>query len=186
MDEAQIQERMDRVLEEIRREVGGIRTGRAIPSLVEDIVVPAYGGTQKLRLIELATITAPDSQSLLVSPWDKSIIGEIRKGIEQANVGLNPVIAGDELRINLPPLTAEDRENYVRLLHQKLEVGRVKIRQIRHDAMRDVREDFESKELSEDERDAEEKRLQALTNEYTGKIDEIGKVKENELRSLAS
>ncbi|MBI2268651.1 MAG: ribosome recycling factor [Candidatus Blackburnbacteria bacterium] len=188
MDEAQTRERMDHGLEEVRREMGGIRTGRATPALVEDIVVPAYGGPPaggaKLRLIELATITAPDPQSLLISPWDKSIVGEIRKGILEANVGLNPVITGDELRINLPPLTAEDRENYIRLLHQKLESGRVKIRQVRQDRMREIKESFENKELSEDERDREEKKIQALTDEYTGKIDEMGKTKESELRSL--
>lgn len=184
MSEDEIRGRMDQVLANVRQDVGAIRTGRATPSLVEDIVIPAYGGTQRLRVIELATITAPDSQSLLISAWDKSIIGEIRKGIEQANIGLNPIIAGEDIRVNLPPLTAEDRENYIRLLHQKLESGRVGIRQVRQDAMRNIKQKAENKEISEDEMFGSEKRMQALTDEYVGKIEELGKAKEGELRSL--
>lgn len=184
MDETEIQSRMTKVVEDVRGDVGGIRTGRATPALVQDIVIPAYGGTQKLRLIELATITAPDPQTLVISPWDKSIIGDIKKGIEMANMGFVPLISGEEIRISFPPLTAEDRENYIRLLHQKLENGRIAIRKVRQDGMHDIKKKFEEKEISEDEKIRQEKRLQEITDQNIAKIDEIGKQKESELRSL--
>ncbi len=181
MQEDQIRNRMTRVLENVRADVATIRTGRATPSLVEDIVVAVYGGTQKMRVLEVASITAPDPTSLLISPWDKSISGEIRKGIEAANLGFNPVLAGEDIRINLPPLTAEDREKYVKLLHQKLEEGRIHIRQARQEGMKDIKA---SEDLSEDEVIRQEKELQKITDEFMGRIEEIGDGKEKELRSL--
>lgn len=184
MDESNIQQRMRAVIDVVGKDAGSIRTGRATPALVEGIVVEAYGGAQKLRVMELATVTTPDPQSLIISPWDKSIIGDIRKGIEQANIGLTPVLAGEVIRINIPPLTSEDRENYVKLLHQKLENGRVMIRQVRQEGMHEIREAFEGKEISEDQKVFQEKKLQEITDSYIGKIEEVGKAKESELRSL--
>lgn len=180
----QIRQRMQTALDAVRQDAGTIRTGRATPALVENVVVEAYGGAQRLRVMELATITAPDPQSIIISPWDKSIIGDIKKGIEQANIGLTPVLAGEVIRINIPALTTEDRENYIKLLHQKLENGKVIVRQIRQEGMHEIRDKFEKKEISEDEKVLQEKRLQEITDEYTGKIEEVGKGKERELRSL--
>lgn len=184
MDETNIRQRMQAALEAVRQDAGSIRTGRATPALVENIIIDAYGGAQRLRVMELATITAPDPQSIIISPWDKSIIGDIRKGIEQANVGLNPVVAGEIIRINIPSLTSEDRENYIRILHQKLENGRITVRQARQEGMHAVRDAFEKKEISEDQKIVQEKRLQEMTDEYIGKIEEVGRAKESELRSL--
>lgn len=184
MDEAQLSSKMQQALDLVAQEARSIRTGRATPALVEDIIVDAYGGQQRLTVKELASINAPDPYSLVVAPWDQSIIGDIKKGIEKANVGLTPVIAGEAIRINLPPLTQEDRENYIKLLHQQLEEGRVMIRQIRQEAMQEIRDAFEKKELSEDEKALQEKRVQEITDEFIGKIDELGKAKEAELRSL--
>lgn len=184
MDEETTRQRMQTALDAVRQDAGTIRTGRATPALVENVIIDAYGGQQKLRVMELATITAPDPQSIVISPWDKSIIGDIKKGIDLANIGLNPAITGEVIRINIPPLTSEDRENYIRILHQKLENGRVLVRQIRQEGMHEVRDAFEKKEISEDEKILKEKRLQETTDEYIGKIEEVGKAKESELRSL--
>lgn len=184
MDETNIRQRMQAALEAVRQDAGSIRTGRATSALVENIMIDAYGGQQKLRVMELATITAPDPQSIVISPWDKSIVGDIKKGIEQANVGLTPVIAGEVIRINIPALTTEDRENYIKLLHQKLENGRITIRQARQEGMHAVRDAFEKKEISEDQKVVQEKRLQEITDEYIGKIEEVGETKEKELRSI--
>ncbi|MBI2007237.1 MAG: ribosome recycling factor [Candidatus Blackburnbacteria bacterium] len=188
MDEQSIRQRMQSALDAVRQDAGSIRTGRATPALVENIIVNAYGGPpaggQKLRVMELATITAPDPQSIVVSPWDKSIIGDIKKGIEQANIGLTPVLAGEVIRINIPPLTSEDRENYIKILHQKLENGRIAVRQIRQEGMHEVRDAFEKKEISEDQKVLREKNLQEITDEYIRKIEEAGEMKEKELRSL--
>lgn len=184
MDEASIRSRMQQALELVTNDVGLIRTGRATGALVEGLVVSVYGGTQKLKINELATISVPDAQTLVIDPWDKSIIGEIRQGILAANVGMNPSIDGEILRISFPPLTTEDREKYIKLLSTKLENGRIMVRQIRGDAMRDAKKEFEEKKISEDEKFEKEKKTQTITDEYIGKIDELGKRKEQELRVI--
>lgn len=184
MDENQVRSRMQHTIDSVRQDISAVRTGRVTPSLVENVMVEAYGGASRLRVMELASITAQDSQTLLITPWDKQVVGEIRKGIEVANIGLNPVVSGDVIRISLPPLTAEDREKHVKFLHQKLENGRVSVRQARQDGMRDIKKGFEDKTITEDERDRQEKKLQELTDQFIGQIDEIGKNKETELRTV--
>lgn len=184
MDEALVRSKMQQVLNLITNDISSLRTGRATPSLVENIICPAYGGTQRLKVQELATITAPDPQTLNISPWDKSIIGDIRKGIMEANVGLNPIIDGELLRIAFPPLTTEDREKYVKLLSQKLEGGRIMIRQQRGEAMQEIKKKFEAKEVSEDEKFADEKKVQEITDEFVNKINEVGERKKQELLAI--
>ena len=184
MDESEVRFKMGQVLSLVTSDVGVIRTGRAAPSLVEGLELSLYGGTQRLKLQEVATISTPDAQSLIIDPWDKSIIGEIRQGILAANVGMNPSIDGELIRISMPPLTTEDREKYVKLLSTKLEGGRVMIRQIRSDQMHEMKKKFEAKEITEDEKFNFEKHLQELTDEYVGKIEEIGKKKEQELLQI--
>lgn len=181
MDEGTVRSKMQEVLDMVVVDIGTIRTGRATPGLIEELEVAVYGGQQKLKINELATISSPDTQTLTIDPWDKSIIGDIKQGILAANIGFNPSVDGEIIRISLPPLTTEDREKYVKLLSTKLESGRVMIRQVRSDAMRDIKKDFENKELSEDEKFNQEKRLQEITDEFVGKIDENGKKKEVEL-----
>jgi ribosome recycling factor len=181
MREEEVKKKMQEVLDLVASDVASIRTGKANSSLVDDVEVIVYGGQQKMRVNELGTITTPDTQTIVIEPWDKSIIGEIRKGLMSANLGLNPAIDGEIIRISLPPMTTEDRENYVKLLNTKIENGKIMIRQIRGDAMRDIKEGFENKDLSEDEKFAQEKRLQEITDDYTDKIEEIGDNKKQEL-----
>lgn len=184
MDEGNIHRRMEEVVGLVRGDISSIRTGRATPALVQEIVVTTYGGIQKLKVVELATIAIPDPRTILISPWDKSTIADIERAIVSANIGLTPVSDPQNIRINLPSLTTEDRENYKKLLHQKLENGRIMIRRIRQDAMEEVKTSFERKEFGEDELFQREERIQRLTDEYVGGIDEIGKQKEAELLSV--
>ncbi|MEK7168846.1 MAG: ribosome recycling factor [Patescibacteria group bacterium] len=184
MDEASINQKMQKVVDSVVSDISGIRTGRATPSLVENIMVPAYGGTQVMRVLEVASITAPDPQMLVISPWDKSIIGDIRKGILEANMGMNPSIDGEVIRIAFPPLTTEDREKYVKLLSQKLENGKVMIRSVRADEMHDIKKNFEDKKITEDEKIDYETKVQELTDEYVGKIETVGESKKKELLTL--
>lgn len=181
MDEASLRAKMDQVLGLVRTDIGSIRTGRATPALVENIIVPAYGGTSRLKVVELGTISISDPQTLTIEPWDKSIIGDIRKGILEANVGLNPSMDETKIRISLPPLTTEDREKYVKLIASKIENGRIMIRQIRGDAMHGVKKMYEEKTITEDQKFAQEKKVQELTDEFVGKIEEIGEAKKQEL-----
>ncbi|MGA3292250.1 MAG: ribosome recycling factor [Candidatus Microgenomates bacterium] len=184
MDEASVRSKMQSSAGVFTSDIAGIRTGRATPSLVENIICPAYGGTQRLKVMELATISAPDPSQIIINPWDKSIIGDIRKGIVEANIGMNPSIDGEFIRITMPPLTTEDREKYVKLLNQKLENGKIAIRQVRADEMHEIKKKFEEKSITEDEKYAEEKKLQEITDEFVGKIDAMGEKKKVELLQI--
>lgn len=184
MNDTSIVIKMQKVVDSVQSDISGIRTGRATPSLVENIMVPAYGGTQMLRVLEVASITAPDTQMLVISPWDKSIIGDIRKGILEANMGMNPSIDGEVIRISFPPLTTEDREKYVKLLSQKLENGKVMIRSVRADEMHDIKKHLEAKELTEDDAKDFEKKAQDTTDLYIAKIETMGETKKQELLTI--
>jgi ribosome recycling factor len=184
MDESSVTSKMQQVENLVVSDIRSIRTGRATPALVEDILVSVYGGQQRLKVQEVGTITVRDAQTISIDPWDKSIIGEIRKGIEAANAGLSPAIDGEVIRINFPPLTTEDREKYVKLLSSKLEQGRVMIRQIRGEVMRAIKESFDKKEISEDENFRQEKRLQEMTDEFIEKINQSGEKKKNEILGI--
>jgi ribosome recycling factor len=184
LDEASVRLRMQQVLVAVTSDIGGIRTGRAVPAIVEGITVSVYGGTQRLKIQELASITSPDTTSIVISPWDKSIIGEIRKGILEANIGFNPSIDGEVLRISVPPLTTEDREKYVKLLSQKLESGKVMIRQVRGESMKEVDKAFGEKEFGEDEKFRQEKKVQEITDEFVRNIEEAGERKKQELLQI--
>ena len=184
MDEPQVSSKMQSSVTAVAGDIAGIRTGRATPALVENIIVPAYGGTQRLRVMEVGSITSLDPTQIVISPWDKSIIGDIKKGILEANIGMNPNIDGEVIRIVVPPLTTEDREKYVKLLSQKLENGRVMVRQVRADEMHDIKKKFEAKEITEDERKDNEKRLQDLTDKFVGIVETKGESKKQELLQL--
>lgn len=184
MEESSIRSRMQEVVDLVATDVSSIRTGKATPGLVEDISVMAYGGAQKLKVQELATITTTDAQTIVIDPWDKSIIGDIKKGISGASIGLNPSIDGEIIRISLPPMTSEDREKYVKLLSTKLESGKVMVRQVRGEAMKKIKESFEDKDITEDGKFNQEKRLQEITDEYVEKIEKIGENKKQELLQI--
>ena len=184
MDESSIRSRMQEVFSLVVSDIGTIRTGQATTAIFQDIEILAYGGQQKLRLQELATIAKADNQNITIDPWDKSIIGEIKQGILAANIGLNPSIDGEIIRVNVPPLTSEDREKYTKLLSTKLESGKVMIRQVRGDAIKEIRKEFEKKQISEDEKFNQEKKLQGITDEYTEKIDKAGEKKKQELLQM--
>src|SRR3989337_243960 len=174
MDESSIRSKMQQVVDLISSDIASIRTGRATPALVEGLEVAVYGGTQNLKIVELSTISSSDPQTLVIDPWDKSIIGEIRQGILAANVGMNPSMDGNIIRISLPPLTTEDREKYTKLLSAKLESGRIMVRQVRAEAMHDIKKSFEEKEISEDEKFGQEKAVQGITDDFIEKIDTLG------------
>jgi ribosome recycling factor len=172
---------MQKVLELLHQDLGTIRTGRATPSLVDHLEVIVYGGSTKMKIVELATVTASDQQTLTITPYDNSILGEIQKGIMEANIGFTPSNDGQVIRINIPPLSEERRKDLIHLMKQKLENGKVMIRQARHDAMNEVKKD---EELSEDDLIRLEKEVQRVTDEFIVKIDTLGKQKEEELLKI--
>ena len=179
-----VKQNMQKVVEIIKIDMGTVRTGRASPALVENVVIAAYGGTQKLKVVELAQIVAQDTQTIVITPYDASIIGEIHKGLMEGNIGLTPVIDGQIIRISIPPLTEERRQQLVGLVNQKLEGGKIQIRQVRHEAINEFKKQFNDKAISEDEMFHAEKEIQRITDETIAELDAMGKKKEEELMQI--
>lgn len=175
---------MRKAVEITQADLSSLRTGRATPALVEHIVIPAYGGTQKLHLMELATITTMDAKTIVISPFDPTIIEEIVKGIEAANAGLTPVVDGEIIRITIAPLSEERRAEYLKLARAKVEGGRIMVRQARADAMRQVKLLRESGEISQDDQMRAEKKIQELTDEMVAELDGLLERKESELIAI--
>ncbi len=175
---------MQKSVEVLKTDLSTIRTGKATPSIVENIVVGVYGGSTRLRILELATISTSDSHTLLITPFDGSIIGEIQKGIMEANVGLTPSIDGQAIRISIPPLSEERRQELIHLMKQKLENGKIMIRQVRQEAMGVIKKQYNNKTISEDDLMRLEKEVQRATDETILEIENMGKKKEEELMQI--
>lgn len=176
--------KMEKALEVLKEDLGTVRSGRATPALVENLRISCYQGGQTLKLLELATITTQDGQTLLIAPFDSAIIEEIEKGILQANLGLTPAVEGSVIRVKIPPLFEERRQEYLRLAKKKLEGGRIMIRQIRKEAKIKIRKAFEEDELNEDEKENLKEEIQQITDKANEQIELIGKKKEEELMRI--
>lgn len=176
-------QKMQKAIDSVWADFATVRTGKASPALVENIMIKAYGGTAVLRVLELATIHVQDVHTLVLTPFDKAVIGEIERGIADANVGINPIIDGTIIRINLPPLSEERRREFVKLIHQKAEQGKVTVRQIRQDGMNSAKR-LKTDGGSEDEMERIEREVQRLTDHFIGEIDSMAKQKEEELMKV--
>lgn len=179
----EVREKMTRALEILADELATVRAGRATPALVEKILIEAY--ETRMPLVELATISAPEPSQLVITPFDQTIIKNIQLAISQdKGLKLSPIIDEQIIRVQIPPLTAERREEFVKQLGQKLEAGRLTIRQIRQGKRTELKRAFEQEEISEDEKFKIEQDLQELTDEFMEKIETMGKQKEAELRTV--
>lgn len=174
--------RMTKIGDLFLNDIGSIRTGRATPGLIENVVVTIYGG-QKMRLIEIGSIQIPDVRTITFQPWDQTIIREIANGIMAANVGMSPVVDGNIIRMSLPMMTTEQREDYVRLLGRKLEGARGMLRDARADFRKKMIDAKNAKTISEDEAKKDETELQKVTDLWMGKLEEMSKKKELEIRA---
>lgn len=181
---SEIKNKMQKTLEVLISDFATVRTGKASASLIENIMIDAYPGSAPLRLMELATIHTQDARTLVIAPFDASIISQIERSISNSNVGLNPIVDQQILRINLPPLSEERRSEFVKVISQKAEHGKVMVRQIRHEAINSAKKRAEEEGISEDEIERIEKEVQKITDEYILKIDDISKQKEQELMTL--
>jgi ribosome recycling factor len=163
-------------------DLAGIKTGRAKPSLIENIKVEAY--TSKMTLKELASISAPGPHSLIISPWDKTILEAIEKAVLASNLNLHPVVDNDLIRVQVPPLTEETRKDLVKLVAQKIESGRKLLRQLRNETKKEIEDLKGESGISEDDIKRWLENLQKLIDETTEKIEELGKAKEKELMTI--
>ena len=181
IDFSDVRLRMGKILSLFVNDIASLRTGRATPGLIENVVVTVYGG-QKMKLIELGSIGVPDVRSLTFQPWDQALIREISNGIMVANIGMAPVVDGQLIRMNLPMLTVEQREDYIKLLGRKLEAARVMVRDARGDYRSDIQKAKQEKTISEDEFKKDEIELQKITDEFVKKLEEVAGKKETEIR----
>lgn len=181
---SQTRTKMQKAFDLTRTDLTSVRSGRATPALVENIVIIAYEGTQKLKLMEMATITTPDAKAILITPYDVTTVGDIVKGIQESHAGLNPVSDGDVVRVSIPPLSEEQRREYLKLANAKLEAGKIMIRQVRQEAMKDLKRLKDEKQIGEDEEKVGEKKVQELTDQMVREIEEMGKKKEEELMQV--
>ena len=176
------EEKMKRSLASVTREMGEIRGGRAMPSLVEHVTVDYYGAPTPLR--QLAAITAPEARLLVIQPWDAKIAPEIEKAIQKASLGITPIVEGKVLRLPIPPLTGERRAELTKIIHRMAEEGRVNIRTIRRDANETAKKLKADKLISEDDAFKGQEHIQKLTDSYTAQIDALVKTKEHELHNV--
>lgn len=179
---AEVNQKIDNALAHLRRELSLIRAGRANPSLLEEVSITAYGG--RMKLVEVGTITAPQPSLLTVQVWDVSIVKEVEKAIRETNFGLNPAVDGQIIRVPIPPLTEERREEFMKVAHQKGEEAKVEVRQIRQEQREGWSGQKDKGEFGEDELERREKLLQDLIDKSAGTVDEYVKAKEEELRQI--
>ena len=174
--------RMDRSVEAIGRELDHVRTGRASSVLVEGLLVNAYGAPTELKT--LATISAPEARLLVIQPWDRSLVEAVIKAVETSDIGITPASDGHVIRLPFPPLSAERRQEMVRLVHRKVEDGRVAVRNIRRHIADDIRTAAKEKMCSEDEAHRGLEQLDRVTKSKTDAIDELGRIKEAEVLEI--
>src|SRR4030066_861959 len=174
-----IKPELDKVIGFLEKELSKIRTSRATPSLVEDVVVDCFG--QKFPLKQLAAISTPEAKQILIQPWDKSYIEGIVSALEKTGIGANPIVDKDVVRINLPPLNEEYRKNLARTISEKEEQSRKTIRKWREEAWSEVQEKTKQGEIREDDKFRAKDELQELVDEYNKKIEELGKNKKIEI-----
>ena len=170
---------MDKVVNFLDRELAKFRTGRASPSLVEDVVVECFG--QKFPLKQLSTISIPETRQILIQPWDRSYIEGIVKALSETGIGANPVVDKETIRINLPPLSEDYRKSLLHLVSEKQETAKRTIRKWRQAAWDEIQERFREGKIREDDKFRAKDELQELVDGYNEKIEKMGEKKEKEI-----
>ena len=171
--------RMDRTLEAFRRDLTQLRTGRAAPSLVENLTVDYYGTATPLK--QIASISAPDARAIMVQPWDRGSLREIEKSLQRSEMGFNPSNDGNVITVPIPPLTNERRQEMVKLLRRKAEESKVSVRNVRRDGLETLRKMERDKGISQDENRRAQDQLQKVTDGHTRQVDDTASAKEAEI-----
>jgi len=176
------EDKMIKTEQVVVNEFSGVRTGKASPALVENIMVEVYGSNMRVR--ELAGITTPEPRTLAIQPWDANSVHPIEKAIQKANLGLNPAVQGKLIRIFFPELSQERRQEFVKIVRKRAEDGRVAVRNVRREAMEQLKRHAHDSGVTEDEEKQAEKDLQKLTDDYIAKIDQHLAHKEKEITTV--
>jgi len=171
-----------KAIEHLRHEISSLRTGRATPAIVEDVMVEAYGTKQPMKAT--ASISVQDAKTIAIEPWDKGLVQAIETAIRNSDVGINPINDGRIIRLNLPDLSQERRQELIKVLHRKLEDARVAIRKMREEVRETIQRMEKDKEISEDERFRLQDELEVLVKDYNEQVKTIGEEKEKEINTI--
>ena len=178
----EVERKMARSIDALKRELNTLRTGRATPSLIENVSVDYYGVPTPLK--QIASISAPDARAIMVQPWDKQSLREIEKSLMKSDMGFNPSNDGNVITVPIPPLNQERRQDMVRLLKRKLEEGKVSVRNVRREGLENLRKLEKDKAISQDENRRAQDQLQKATDSHTKTVDEVGAAKETEIMQV--
>jgi len=176
------EDKMIKTEQVVVNEFSGVRTGKASPALVENIMVEVYGSNMRVR--ELAGITTPEPRTLAIQPWDANSVHPIEKAIQKANLGLNPAVQNKLIRIFFPELSQERRQKFVKIVRKRAEDGRVAVRNVRREAMEQLKKHAHDSGVTEDEEKQAERDLQKLTDDYIARIDQHLAHKEKEITTV--
>lgn len=178
----ELKPKMDEVKDKLQENFRTLRTGKASSSLVENISVSYYGSTVPLK--QMANISTPDANLIVIQPWDTNSLGDIELAIQNSGIGLNPSSDGRVIRLTLPPMTAERREELVKMIHKSAESAKIVLRNLREEAWREIQKLETQKQITEDDRYGAEKELNKLIEGYNNQIIELIEVKEKEIRTV--
>lgn len=177
-----LKDQCNKAIEFLLKDLQGLRTGKANAALVEDIAVDAYGNEMPIKGV--ASIAVPDAKSIIITPWDKILVSAIEKSIRTSELNLSPVNMGDNIRINIPPITEERRKNLVKVVKEKGEESRVALRNVRHDMLDMVKKEKNSGSISEDDAHRLNDQINKNISNYNNKIDEIVSAKQQEMMQI--
>ncbi len=178
--ESEVSVEMEKVIKHLEHDLLSLRSGKASAAMVEDIMVESYGSRQKLKT--MASISAPDSRLIVIQPWDKGLVASIFKGIQNSDLGATPVADGNVIRIQLPVMSTERRDELIKVLKKKIEEAKIKIRNVRREYNGSVKDAASAGEISEDFSKRVCDHLQKMTDTFIDKIDGICQAKETELK----
>ena len=174
--------KMQKTVQVLKREMETIRSGRATSALVDQIMVEAYGTSTPLS--QLASVSVPEARLLLIQPWDRSIVGNVQKAIQKSDLGLNPMSDGEVLRLVIPPPTEERRKELVKVVHKRVEDAKIAVRNVRRDALEELRKLEKDKKVSRDENVRATDKLQKLTDRFIAEVSKVGADKESEIMEV--
>ncbi len=177
-----IKPRLEKTVEYLRNGLGSLQVGRATPSLIENLEIDAYN--QKMPLKDLAVIQSQEPRMVIIRPWDKTIIKNIESAIRNSSLGLSPIVDEDFIRLTVPSLSEERRNEIVKILNEKVEECRVSIRRNREEIWREIQNMEQAKEITEDDKFKAKDELQKIIDEYNKKVDDIKKKKEEEIMTV--
>jgi ribosome recycling factor len=170
------------VIDFLKSDIAALRTGRASTAMVENIFVDAYGSSQPLKAV--ASISISDAKTVVLEPWDKSLLAAVEKGVRDSGLGINPVNDGKIIRLSLPELTSERRQELTKILHQKLEQARISIRKVREDLREKINQEEKNNTIAEDQKFRLQEDLEKMVKEFNDEVKKVGEEKEEEIMKV--